>query len=650
VTGFGRIEIRYKNKENSPMPIHVLPPIVAAQIAAGEVVERPASVVKELVENALDAGATQILIEVMGSGTQLIRISDNGAGIPADEITLALERHATSKIATVDDIYQVETLGFRGEALHSIAAVSRLTLTSRQRETEMGARISAEGGNVRDVRGVGVPAGTVVEVANLFYNTPARKKFLKSETTERRHITTVVSEYAMAYPQVRFELMMNGREVFHSPGTGDLADVLVATLGLDIMREMVEVSPLPPHRPDLPAIAVYGFASVPNLTRSNRTQIVLFVNGRAISDQRLTYAVVQAYHTLIPAGRYPYAILLVTVPPYEVDVNVHPTKAEVRFRSPDAVFSAVQRAVRRAVIDQSQSPSLGQSSPRTTPYPVHSQTPPAQPDQLELDFEFQSPNRFGRGETLPIHHNAPNFTEEVAEDDTPDEATPYYPPYSPPRPSQPHHQDDAPTAIPDQMTLPKRPRTLPILRPVGQINATYIVAEGPAGMYLVDQHAAHERILFEQFLAQFQAQRIAVQHTLETSVVSLSVQQAQLLEEYQNLLVEMGFSVEPFGPTDFVIRTVPAILADRNPAEVLQLMIQDIESRNAPGALTIEEKILRRVCKAAAIKAGQTLTHQEMDHLLRQLERCENPHTCPHGRPTMIHLSTSQLEKEFGRM
>jgi DNA mismatch repair protein MutL len=625
------------------MPIKILSDTVAAQIAAGEVVERPASVVKELLENSLDAGATSITIEVDSSGSKLIRISDNGYGIPAEEIELALHRHATSKIDDVEDIYHIETLGFRGEALHSIASVSRLLLTSRSRDEDMGARIEVDGGEIVDVRGVGAPSGTVIEVRDLFYNVPARRKFLKSEATERRHITTVVTNYAMAYPDARFQLVVSGRETFNSPGSGELADVIVASMGLDVFREMVEISPLPPHRPDLPPIEVYGYSSVPGYTRSNRSQIILFVNGRAITDQRVTYAVVQAYHTLIPSGRYPSAVILIEMPSDEVDVNVHPTKAEVRFRSPDAIFSAVQRAVRRAVIDQSEAPRLRSSDSeqntfeetarRTTQYT----SPTSDSNQLAFDLDVESPGRFSK----EVRLEEPETTSE--------DFYPHYEAQTPPHLRTEKQVIDDPEAIPDGLGRPQRPRTLPILRAVGQINATYIVAEGPAGMYLVDQHAAHERILFEEFLAAYHSQNIAVQQTLETSVVSLSPVQARQLEEFQDLLAEIGFTIEPFGTNDFAVRSVPAILSDRNPESVLQLLLQDIESRNAPGSLTIEEKILRRVCKSAAVKAGEVLSHKEMDSLLRQLERCENPHTCPHGRPTMIHMSNNQLEKEFGR-
>lgn len=621
------------------MPIQILPEIVAAQIAAGEVVERPASVVKELLENALDAGATHIEVEIHGAGRQLIRVRDNGQGIPVDEIELALHRHATSKLAAIDDLSYLETLGFRGEALHSIAAVSRLTLTSCHYEASVGARIVAEGGQVLDVRGVGIPVGTVVEVADLFYNVPARRKFLKSDVTERRHVVQVVSQYAMAYPDVRMRLMVDGRETFHSTGSGNLSDVIIAVLGLETFREMVEVVPLPPLRADLPPIQVYGYTTLPSLNRSNRSQIHLFVNGRLISDQRLTYAVVQAYHTLLPTGTYPIAVVMIQLPTHEVDVNVHPTKAEVRFQSPDAVFSAVQRAVRRAVVDAASAPSFQPSAEQVyweddevesaAPLPV---TTP-KPRQHRLEFDWQ-PGRYG--------HQIGDETDAEIDD------TPYFSAATPPyvAPTAPQSDDE----LPEGVGTPRRPRTLPILRVVGQVAATYIITEGPAGMYLIDQHAAHERILYEQFMAAYAAQDLAVQYVMETVTLSLGAMEARLLEEYHAALAALGFEVEEFGKQTYRVRAVPAILADRNPAEVLKAVLQDAERGDVPAAKTIEEKIVRRVCKSAAVKAGQVLSHTEMQGLIRQLERCENPHTCPHGRPTLIHLSRDQLEREFGRI
>ncbi len=606
------------------MPIRILPDIVAAQIAAGEVVERPASVVKELLENALDAGATTITVEIEEGGRRLIRVSDDGCGIPVDEAALAFERHSTSKLQTVEDLNHIATLGFRGEALASIAAVSRTTMVTRCQDENKGTSVQVEGGDVRYVRSVGAPAGTVITVENLFFNTPARLKFLKADSTERRHIMQLVTHYAMAYSGVRFRLLMEGREQFHSTGSGDLADVLVEVFGLDEFKEMLEVSPLPPSRPDLPSVEVYGFTSSPGLNRANRSHIVLFVNGRAIVDQSLTFAVVQAYHTMLPTGRYPLAVLLINLAPEEVDVNVHPTKAEVRFRSPDAVFSAVQRAVRRCVIDQASVPPM-----RDDPYgteqgvseewasrPNPMPSLPARPmvageQQLRMELNTFDPGRYGQQR----------------------------PPTAP----------GDPTEIPEGLGRPSRPRTLPILRVIGQVGAMYIVAEGPAGLYLIDQHAAHERILYEQFMAEHAAMAPVAQHTLHAAVVELPPNSARLVEESLELLAHLGFDLELFGTNTFRVRSVPAMLADRDPEELLHSMVQDLESGKGPGAEIIEERLIRRVCKTAAVKAGQTLSYEQMQGLIQQLERCESPRTCPHGRPTMLHISGDELARQFGR-
>jgi DNA mismatch repair protein MutL len=612
------------------MPIRVLSELVAAQIAAGEVVERPASVVKELIENSLDAGAQSISVEIEKGGKRLIRVSDDGAGIPGAEAALAFARYSTSKLETVSDLDHIRTLGFRGEALASVAAVSRVTLITRYHREDTGMEVQVEGAELRYQRPAGAPVGTIVTVENLFFNTPARLKFLKAESTERRHITQLITRYAMAYPDVRFRLAQERVEQFHSPGSGDLADVLVEAFGLDTFREMLEVTPQPAPRPDLPLIEVYGFASAPNVNRSNRGHIVLFVNGRAIVDQSLTYAVVQAYHTLLPSGRYPVAALMITLPPEEVDVNVHPTKAEVRFRVPDAVFSAVQRAVRRAVVDQAPVPGMtpdgdgepGWGARRDDAVTDHAYTPPrgrySGEQQLGMELEMPDPGRYrqqqplddaGLGESVRSEH----------------------------------------TEIPVGPGKPMRPRTLPILRVVGQVGATYIVAEGPAGMYLIDQHAAHERILYEEFMAQQATREPIAQHTLPVTTLELSPAAAALVEEQTEVLAGLGFGLELFGTNTFRIRSIPALLANENPESVIRAIVDDLESGLEPGEATLEEKLIRRVCKAAAVKAGQTLSYEEMQGLIQQLERCESPRTCPHGRPTMLHLSGDDLARQFGR-
>ncbi len=638
------------------MPIRVLSNLLAAQIAAGEVIERPASVVKELIENSLDAGATAITVEVHGAGSNLLRVRDNGQGIPINELELALARHATSKIQDVEDLNDIRTLGFRGEALHSIAAVSRLTLTSCHHSEQMGAQLVAESGEILEMRGVGAATGTTIEIADLFFNVPARRKFLKSDATEKRHIVAVVSQYAMAYPDVRFQLLADGRETFHSTGNGQLSDVIVAVMGLDIFRGMVEVVPLSPLRDDLSPIEVYGFTTTPDVNRANRSNIYLFVNGRLIADQRLTYAVVQAYHTFLPSGRYPLAVLMVNLDPREVDVNVHPTKAEVRFQSPDAVFSAVQRAVRHAV-------TKGMSPVHTRPTPStpeasgedwwmaqmqhpHNPTPPRAPirDQSgQLDFELDTPHigRYG-------HQIAPDTTQQT--DDT-SPSLDYYPHHETSSPNyvrdQPQQND--PTAIPEAVGRPQRPRTLPILRVVGQLRATYIITEGPAGMYLIDQHAAHERILYEQFMEAYLQKSVMVQQVLEALVIEVGSLQAQALFAHKDELADMGFTFEEFGHNTFKVVGVPALLANQEPTRVLRGMLDDLSSGDAAGEREIEAKIVKQICKGVAVKAGQVLSHAEMQGLIHQLERCENPFTCPHGRPTLIHLSNEALEREFGR-
>ncbi|NWG15115.1 MAG: DNA mismatch repair endonuclease MutL [Chloroflexi bacterium] len=592
------------------MPIQILSEEVVAQIAAGEVVERPASVVKELLENALDAGAGHIRVEVTGGGRQRIRISDDGSGMSPDDAPLAFHRHATSKLRTADDLTHITTLGFRGEALASIASVSHLTMVTRHAGFPAGTLIRLQGGQVAEHKSVGAPIGTVITVENLFYNTPARLKFLKKDSTERRHIALIVSRYAMAYPGVRFVLEQDGRELFRSSGSGQLGDVLVAALGLDTFRDMVEINAEQPGQP----IRVYGYTSAPSLHRADRTHITLFVNGRWIQDTRLAYAVTQAYHTFLMTGRYPVSVLLLEMPSEEVDVNVHPTKAEVRFRSGDSIFAALQRAVRRAIIDLAQTPAM-----RGRYYSGRAPSAEWGLDdshlQLDLNLDLESPGQYAR-------YHAPALAQERSD----------------------------PTAVPVGLGAPVRPRTLPILRAVGQIGATYIVAEGPAGMYLIDQHAAHERILYEQFMEEQARQEQPAQYALSAQSIHLPPVEARLVEENLDVLHSVGFSLEPFGPNTFVVRAVPALLADQPPADVLTALIEDLESGVRPGQASIEERIVQRVCKQAAVKAGQILSLDEMQGLIRQLERCQSPLTCPHGRPTMIHMTTEQLARQFGRL
>jgi DNA mismatch repair protein MutL len=582
------------------MPIHLLADEVASQIAAGEVVERPASVVKELLENALDAGANQVTIQIEGAGKRLIEVADNGCGIAEEELALAVARHATSKLASADDLFRIHTLGFRGEALASIGSVARLTLTSLESSAPSGARLRVEGGRVGFVEPAGGPVGTVVRVEDLFYNVPARLKFLKQDGTERQQVETLVSRYALAYPGVRMRLLVDGRQSLQTDGSGDRRGILAAIYGIDIARQMLEVLA------DEDDLRLGGFISPTNLTRSNRKEITFFVNGRWVQDVALNTALLQAYHTLLMVGRYPMAALFAELPPEEVDVNVHPAKAEVRFRSPDRMFSGVQRAVRRALLAYTPIPQV---------YAPGTWSTPSSAESLDLGWSL-------------AHPDAPapeiGFAGQVG---------------------QPEGSLQAP-APNGQPPLPVG--KIPLLRPIGQVGATYLVAEGPDGLYLIDQHAAHERVLFERMLAQL-AKTIPAQTLLEPVAVQVPPQSAELLASQIPLLGRLGFQIEPFGPGAFLVRAIPALLLGSDPAAAVRVVVEDFEEDETPLQEEIEARLIARVCKRAAVKAGHVLSPEEQRALIRDLEACQSPRTCPHGRPTMIHLSVDLLERQFGR-
>ena len=582
------------------MSIHILPDDVASQIAAGEVVERPASVVKELVENSLDAGATHLTIVVEGAGKKLIEVADNGQGIPSDELSLALARHSTSKLSTAADLFNITTLGFRGEALASIASVSRFTITSRTQDAEMGVRLLIEAGQTESPpQPVGAPHGTVVRVEDLFYNVPARRKFLKTDSTERRQIDDLVTRYALAYPLVRFQLDQEGRNALQTSGSGDRREVLAALFSTDIARQMLEVnSEYDPFR-------VSGFISPTSLTRSNRRGITLFINGRWVQDIALSTALIQGYHSMLMVGRYPMAALFIDLPPNQVDVNVHPTKAEVRFTDPDEVFTGVQRSVRRALLAYSPVPSV-QAQVRWSP-----PEPSIRSDQVGWQRPASDPHRF------PAAGQGPHESGD--------------------QPQQPPAAQPALSAA-----------DVPLLRLIGQVGSAYLVAEGPDGLYLIDQHAAHERILFEKFMAQ-RSQQVASQALLDPVTVELNSASARLLEEQLPAMENLGFEIEAFGPNAYKVRRMPALLVGSDPAAAVRSVIDDFEEDETPLQNEIEAKIIGRVCKRAAVKAGKSLSFEEQKALLRDLEACQSPRTCPHGRPTMIHLSIDLLERQFGR-
>jgi DNA mismatch repair protein MutL len=584
------------------MPIRLLSSEVSSQIAAGEVVERPASVVKELTENALDAGAKNISISIEDAGRGLIEVADDGCGIAADELELAAARHATSKLVQSEDLFHISTLGFRGEALASIGSVSQMTITSRVASAKEGARLKVDGGISGKVEKVGAPVGTVLRVENLFYNVPARLKFLKTDVTERRAIDALVTRYALAYPKVRFKVTDGKQATLQTAGDGDRRAILAALYGVEVAKQMLEVM----DRED--GLSLTGFISPTSLTRSNRKEITFFVNGRWVQEFSLTTALLQAYHTLLMVGRYPLTALFLEIAPEDVDVNVHPTKAEVRFRSQDRIFSFVQRAARKALLAYTPVASV-------SPQLWGSRTTPSEPREIGIDWTMAGETSNEGQETSNEVPSSSSFLVTHSSDSHPSDS------FAP----------------------------VPLLRLIGQIGSTYIVAEGPDGLYLIDQHAAHERALFEKLMAQHDKKSIPSQALLTPEVVTLPPQSAKALTSQLPFLNHFGFEVEEFGTNTFQVRAMPVLFSGGDPSSALRALVEDFEEDEAPLQAEVEAKLAARVCKRLAVKGGQTLTSEEQRALLNDLEACNSPRTCPHGRPTMIHLSVDALERQFGR-
>jgi DNA mismatch repair protein MutL len=570
------------------MSIKVLDRETINQIAAGEVVERPASVVKELVENALDAGSTQIGVEIRGGGVQLIKVTDNGIGIPSDEVELAFERHATSKIKSSSDLQSIGSLGFRGEALPSIAAVADVEVVTATQDDKSGTCLVLEGGTIKQKNGQARTRGTTVSVHNLFKRVPARLKFLKSLPTESSHVANVVSQYALAYPEVAFGLVVDGKENLRTSGKGSLVDAVIDVYGVETAGKMMSVDSAQQSWTSGQGaldIHVTGMVGTPELAKVGRGYLSFFVNRRWVNSRTLAYAVEEAYSGLLMTGRHPMAVLNIVLPSDAVDVNIHPAKSEVKFRNEGEVFRAVQKAVRQALTSQMPIPKIEDVA---APYKA---MPPARLEQL-----------WG----------------------TPTKAE----------------------SVPPQETTSTLTASLPVLRVVGQVLNSYIVAEGPDGLYVIDQHAAHERVRYDRVLKQRQERKPEVQGLLEPATFEVTPRQDAVMKSCLEELAGFGFTVESFGERTYLVRTVPALAAGDNWSDMLKELLNGLVGEEQS---KWEEKMVASIACHGAIKAGQTLSDDEMRALIRQLEQTTNPHTCPHGRPTVIKLSAVQLEREFGR-
>jgi DNA mismatch repair protein MutL len=576
------------------MTLRLLDERTIGKIAAGEVVERPVSVVKELVENAIDAGASRVRVAISGGGIELIEVVDDGCGIAVAELPLAVQRHATSKLATFEDLDSLSTLGFRGEALPSIGAVSTLAIRSRVPEAAHASLLRVTHGEVSAPAPVGAAAGTAVTVRDLFANVPARRKFLRQPGTETGYIQRAVAAYAAVYPAIAFELTIDGRRSFFTDGAGDAIAAATAAFGVEVGRAAIVLEP-PEALAAVPGMDVEGWISSPELSRSHRQGIVIFVNGRWVQNRALGFALEEAYHSLLLVGRHPLAAVHLRLDPAAVDVNVHPTKAEVKFVDERAACRAVQRAVHTALARR---PQAAIPHVRFEPIP----TSPAARQRL-IPF---APPRFAPMESgTPAESPETNGTGEA------------------------------------------HPSGVPLLRVLGQISSSFIIAEGPDGMYLIDQHAAHERVLYERILGQIQERSVDRQSLLEPLVVDLSPQELAVFERSQQELHEIGFDIDRWDGGAVAVRAVPALARGIDVAERLRLILREL-GEGGQGESWLDAVAISTACHTS-IRAGQTLSIPEMRELVAALERSSQPRACGHGRPTMLHLSGSDLEKQFQR-
>ncbi|MCG8451492.1 MAG: DNA mismatch repair endonuclease MutL [Pirellulales bacterium] len=617
--------------------IQQLPTSVINKIAAGEVIERPASVVKELLENSLDAGATRVDVVAEKGGVELLRITDDGCGIPADELPLALASHATSKIASADDLFRVETLGFRGEALASIAEVSRLSLRSRPPQYEAGAELEIVGGRAEPLQPVGCPPGTTVEVRQLFFNTPVRQKFLRTTQTEFGHVTEAFTRLALGNPHVHFTLHHGGRLVHDLPPADDFRDRAATLFGQPLAESLIEID-----SPD-EKIRLHGYVANPTHNRSNNRMQYLFLNGRPIRDRALQHALGEAYRGLLLTGRYPICFLHLKIPAESVDVNVHPSKQEVRFQDGGAIYSQLLGSLRSKFLttdlvargDIPSQPTAGtdqeitQSIPQTSElfdWAKHQLGQEQSPGSTASDFQALDSSAIPTREALQMHTVA--------------------------LPSNVSSDPVANVAAGGEMLRADRPTsTAPCTPSALQIHDRYIVVENEDGLEVIDQHALHERILYEQLREKVLAGSLESQRLLVPEPVDLPAGEAAVVLENRAVLGCLGLEVEPFGGETVLVASYPAMLANLSPAEVLRSLLEQLLTEGKqPEPRDILDELMHTIACRAAVKYGDRLTPEEVDSLLSQRHLAQDHHHCPHGRPTALVFTREQLDRQFKRI
>lgn len=645
--------------------IRILPDALASQVAAGEVVERPAALVRELVENSLDAGATHIEVHAQRGGIAMIRIVDDGSGMDREDAMLCLERHATSKIRTKEDLGAIHTFGFRGEALPSIASVSRFRLATREKSALVGTEIEVNGGKMVAVRDHGGAPGTVIEARSLFFNVPARRKFLRTENTEFAHVEQQLRLHAIANPQTAFTLTHNGELVLHLPATRDMLERIRGLVGDELASRLLKVEEATWH-----GITVSGYIGGPGMSRSNRQMQTTYLNGRPIESASISYGLREGYHTALMKGQHPVTFLFIQMDPHAFDVNVHPAKKEVRFHDGHSVRDAISRCVSHTLEHAAKLPT-GHAPARTAPAAART---PLVPDSRQEQFAMPvTPS------TAPLRNITPAPAAARATSPAPEA----------PQPAVSHRVADvleriaaarhsaavlpqvaraetstdkvqADTEAPQEQEEPQEanapapakaePAAPPEYRIIGVLQKLYVLMEGKEGLVLMDQHAAHERVNFEKFRRSIESGGVPCQRLLLPVTLQTTPRDADLLKQNLSSLNRLGIEIEPFGPNIFKVETLPAFLKTDDPASWLDEVIEELSSLSTKSSsLRLSEDAIATIACRASVKSNDVLSIPEMQALLKDLFACEMPYCCPHGRPTLVQISTAELERKFGR-
>lgn len=587
--------------------IVLLPEDLINKIAAGEVIERPASVIKELIENSLDAGATKITVELEDSGKKHIKVSDNGEGMSPEDAEKSILRHATSKIRSVEDLFSIKTLGFRGEALASIAAVSKLSIITKQKNVLEGCSLEIEGGNILETNIIGAEQGTSIDVQNIFFNTPARKKFLKTDAVELKHCLDVVTHYALANPNVNFKFIHDQNILLHSPALNDARNTIASIYGIQTAKELLEVK----YQDEM--IKISGFISKPYHVRNDKNQQVLFVNGRWIKNNDIINAIYEGYHSTLFVNKHPILVLHLQLNPETIDVNVHPQKQEIKIEQKEEVSKAVYNAIHRTLQQNQLVPTIDVNTEQQitfgTPIPRKEVK-----TAVKYPFEPSAQTVFAVGEENAVYGN---------------------------------QEDSVPITTEQEQNTELVPEKLPPLKLLGQVHKTYFIAETEAGLFYIDQHAAHERVMYESLLNQFLHGKMEVQQLLQGEVLEVAVAEKIILDEKKEELKALGFELEPFGGNSVVIKTIPLVFGKVKITELLHEILTMIE--NTKTIAEKKEEILTRMACRAAVMAGDLVTIPQMEKILAQLSKTELPYTCPHGRPTLMKVTVDELEKKFRR-